>query len=149
MESEQTKPALTREGLFGYFDQMADANGKIETTADWLADTGMMIANESRQSPAPAWRAIRSEDDLPKEDGDYLWIKIGTKDFVYDHWDVHCVNPEYQLTRYTAWHKIPPYAPDKPELTTETINTTGATITYEKGTFVYHKDGVDGQEVEK
>jgi hypothetical protein len=37
---------LTREGLFAYFDQMADANGRIDTTADWLADTAMLIVHE-------------------------------------------------------------------------------------------------------
>lgn len=41
---------LTREGLHAYFDQMSDADGRISTTADWLADTGMLIIGEATKT---------------------------------------------------------------------------------------------------
>lgn len=43
----ETPQPLTREGMFAYFDQMTDENGFIHTTADWLADVGMLIVYEA------------------------------------------------------------------------------------------------------
>jgi hypothetical protein len=43
MENPKT---LTHEGLLAYFDQMADEKGRVDTTADWLADVGMLIVHE-------------------------------------------------------------------------------------------------------
>ncbi len=37
--AELARKPLTHEGLFAYFDQMADENGRFNTTAEWLAET--------------------------------------------------------------------------------------------------------------
>ena len=41
---------LTREGLFAYFDQMSDKDGRINTTAQWLADVGMLIVHDTNKA---------------------------------------------------------------------------------------------------
>jgi hypothetical protein len=48
MADESKLKPLTREGLFAYFDQGADANGRIDTSAEWLADIGMLIVHETQ-----------------------------------------------------------------------------------------------------
>lgn len=53
----EAKKQLNHEGLFAYFDQMTDENGKIVTTAEWLADTGMLIQSEVLKSQRPAIEA--------------------------------------------------------------------------------------------
>jgi hypothetical protein len=49
---------INRDGLFAYFDQMSEADGQIVTTADWLADTGMLIATEVRKETAEQIRVL-------------------------------------------------------------------------------------------
>jgi hypothetical protein len=45
MEPATVEAPLTREGLFAYFDQMSEQDGTFITTADWLADTAMLIVS--------------------------------------------------------------------------------------------------------
>jgi hypothetical protein len=53
---------ITREGLFQYFDQMADEDGRIVTTSRWLADVGMLIVHEvRRENNQPRTTAKRSK----------------------------------------------------------------------------------------
>lgn len=50
MTKKELPKRLTEEGLFAYFDQMSDENGRIETTAEWLAGVGMLIVHETEKS---------------------------------------------------------------------------------------------------
>jgi hypothetical protein len=47
---ENTPGHFTRENFFAYFDQMSEKDGTFITTADWLADTAMLIVHEATKS---------------------------------------------------------------------------------------------------